>query len=96
MGDGFLSGNLGLGYSNPTQRLVVDGKPLEVAVGTNVAAALLNAGVRRFRRSVDGEPRGPICAMGICFECRVTIDGVEHQRACMELCRDGMEVTTDD
>ena len=78
-----------------TVRVVVDGRELDVAVGTSVAAAILNAGVGCFRRSVNGTPRGPICAMGICFECRVTIDGIPHQRACMELCRDGMEVTTD-
>jgi sarcosine oxidase subunit alpha len=32
--------------------------------------------------------------MGICFECRVTIDGAPHRRACLTPCRDGMEVTT--
>ena len=26
--------------------------------------------------SVSGEPRAPLCGMGICYECRVTIDGV--------------------
>lgn len=77
-------------------RVVIDGRSFEVAVGTSVAAAVLNARIQRFRRSVTGEPRGPICAMGICFECRLTIDGVAHRRACMELCRDGMEISTDD
>lgn len=79
-----------------TVRIVIDGEPMEIPPGATVAAALFNAGASRFRRSVLGQPRGPICAMGICFECRVTIDGVAHQRACMEICRDGMEVTTDD
>lgn len=74
----------------------IDGERHRVAAGTTVAAALWNAGVRRFRRSVDGEPRAPICFMGICFECRVTIDGVAHRRACMEICHDGMEIRTDD
>jgi sarcosine oxidase subunit alpha len=32
--------------------------------------------------------------MGICFECRVTIDGVEHVRACMIGVRAGMVVKT--
>ena len=75
--------------------VTIDGERLEVEPGTTVAAALWNAGRERFRRSVEGDPRGPICAMGICFECRVTIDGVAHRRACMEACRDGMEITTD-
>ncbi len=49
---------------------------------------------RACRTSVAGEPRGVLCAMGICFECRVTIDGVPHRRACMELVREGMRVET--
>jgi sarcosine oxidase subunit alpha len=74
--------------------ILVDGRTVEVAEGTTVAAALWNAGVHGFRRSVNGSARGPICAMGICWECRVTLDGEPHRRACMELCADGMEVET--
>jgi sarcosine oxidase subunit alpha len=40
-------------------------------------------------------PRGALCGMGICGECRVTIDGQPHQRSCLVLCREGLEVTTD-
>ncbi|OYV74133.1 MAG: hypothetical protein B7Z72_00875 [Gemmatimonadetes bacterium 21-71-4] len=32
--------------------------------------------------------------MGVCFECRVTIDGAPHQRACMVTCRPGMSIAT--
>jgi predicted molibdopterin-dependent oxidoreductase YjgC len=74
--------------------LRVDGAALEVAAGTNLAAALVGAGVLAFRRSVGGQPRGPLCAMGICFECRVTVDGRPHVLACGTLCRAGMEVRT--
>ncbi len=45
-----------------------------------------------YRRSVSGEPRGPLCGMGICFECRVTIDGREHCRSCQVPAAEGMEV----
>jgi len=60
-----------------------------------VSAAILKAGVTTFRRSMSGEPRGPLCGMGICFECRVTIDGEEHSRSCQTVCKDGMDVRTD-
>jgi predicted molibdopterin-dependent oxidoreductase YjgC len=76
--------------------LTIDGTPVSVAPGTTVAAALMVSGVSRFRRSVSGEPRGPLCGMGICFECRVTIDGRPHSKSCQLQCRDGMEVTTDE
>ncbi|HEX4309972.1 MAG TPA: (2Fe-2S)-binding protein [Acidobacteriaceae bacterium] len=75
--------------------LIVNGALLSVASGTTVAAAVLMAGTMT-RASVAGEPRGPLCGMGICFECRVTIDGVAHQRSCQILCTEGLRVTTPD
>ncbi len=64
--------------------------------GTIVAAAVAQAGVAPLPRSVHGEPRGPLCGMGVCFECRVTINGKPHCRSCLTLCEEGMEVQTDD
>jgi sarcosine oxidase subunit alpha len=77
-------------------KITVNGKPVEVPSGAMVSAAVARAGVTAFRRSVTGEPRGPLCGMGICFECRVTVDGRPHVRSCQIPCRPGMEVRTDD
>jgi hypothetical protein len=74
--------------------LRVNGRPVMVATGTTVAVAVLMAGESAFRRSVSGEPRGPLCGMGVCMECRLTIDGVPHSRSCQILCREGMVVAT--
>lgn len=74
--------------------LIVDGRRIAADAGVTVAAALADAGVTGLRASVSGEPRGVLCAMGICFECRVSIDGTPHRRACMELVRDGMTIAT--
>ena len=71
-----------------------DGREIIVVEGTSVAAALLGAGVARFRSSITGEPRGPVCGMGVCMECRVTIDDEAHRLACQTQCREGMEVMT--
>jgi sarcosine oxidase subunit alpha len=76
-------------------KITVNGRPVEVPEGTMVSAAVSLAGVTAFRRSVTGEPRGPLCGMGICFECRVTVDGRAHVRSCQVPCRPGMEVCTD-
>lgn len=70
----------------------IDGETVRVPDGISVAAALLNSGRYAFRTSVSGEPRAPLCGMGICFECRVTIDGTEHTRACLVTVRAGMDV----
>ena len=73
-------------------RFTLDGRPAEADGGTSLLAALWNAGRRAVRTSVSGEARGPVCGMGTCFECRVTIDGEPHRRACLETVREGMEV----
>jgi predicted molibdopterin-dependent oxidoreductase YjgC len=77
-------------------QLRVNGRTVSVTAGTVVAAALTQAGQTRFRRSVGGEARGPLCGMGICMECRVTIDGQAHCRSCQTVCEQGMEVRTDE
>jgi D-hydroxyproline dehydrogenase subunit gamma len=75
--------------------VMVDGVPVAVPAGAMVSTAVAMAGVSGYRRSVSGEPRGPLCGMGICFECRVTIDGRAHCRSCQVVCQPGMEVRTD-
>jgi len=75
--------------------VVVDGVSVTVAEDSMVSAAVAAAGKQAFRRSTTGQPRGPLCGMGICFECRVTIDGQPHRRSCQLPCREGMEVRTD-
>lgn len=77
-----------------TVEIVINGGRHRVAPDITLGAALLDAGTAAFRRSVSGEPRGPLCGMGICFECRVTVDGVPHRRACLEPVRAGMVVET--
>jgi len=74
--------------------LSVNGSRVRVPAGSTVAAAVMLAGVTAFRRSVTGTPRGPLCGMGICFECRVSIDGEAHCRSCQIVCRNGMDVRT--
>jgi D-hydroxyproline dehydrogenase subunit gamma len=81
---------------NNQVQLRVNGQTITVSPGTVVAAAVARAGVNKFRRSPLGQPRGPLCGMGVCMECRVTIDGRPHSRSCIALCAEGMDVRTDD
>ncbi len=76
-------------------KVTVNSVPVEVPEGAMVSAAVAIAGVTAFRRSVTGEPRAPLCGMGICFECRVTVNGRAHVRSCQQPCLPGMEVRTD-
>ncbi len=72
----------------------INGRTIEVAGGTSVAAAMLMAG-EASRLSVSGEPRAALCGMSICFECRAVVNGRPHQRTCQLPCEDGMTVETD-
>ena len=75
--------------------LQVDGVPLQARRGQTVAAAMLAAGRRVLRRTrFKGRPRGLFCAMGVCFDCVMTVDGRNGVRACMTPVEDGMQVVT--
>ncbi|MGA7754024.1 MAG: (2Fe-2S)-binding protein [Candidatus Sulfotelmatobacter sp.] len=72
---------------------MVNGSAVSVPEGATVAVAMTIAG-QACRTSVAGEPRGPLCGMGICFECRVTINGIPHCRSCQIMVEPGMDVRT--
>ncbi|MBW8756749.1 MAG: (2Fe-2S)-binding protein [Burkholderiales bacterium] len=76
--------------------VTVDGRALQVRAGTMVAAAVeLAAPGRGARISPGGDRRQPLCGMGVCGECRVTVDGRAHRLGCRTLCAPGMEILTD-
>ena len=76
--------------------VTLDGIPFEVPAYTTVAAAVVRRyGVRATRISVSGQPRTMLCGMGICQECRMTVDGRAHVLACQTMCREGMAIRTE-
>lgn len=62
-------------------RITINQHEIEVPPGASLAAAAMAAGIAT-RRSVTGDERGPVCGMGICFECRAEVAGRPHQRTC--------------
>lgn len=69
-----------------------EGKTITAIEGQTVAAALIAAGERVLRIDEFGNPKGVVCAIGYCWECRCSIDGVADTRACMTDARPGMVV----
>lgn len=67
-------------------KLRVNGHDVEVMEGSTVAVAIATARVQGF---------SPLCAMGVCYQCRATIDGTAQRRSCLVICREDMEVRTD-
>lgn len=74
----------------------LNGKPARAPAGVSVAVAVMANGVACFRRSPSGEARGPVCGMGVCFECRATVDGTPHVKTCQVPLAAGMAVVTDE
>lgn len=74
--------------------ITVDGTTVPALAGETVAAALTAAGLRALRQTKDGAPRGVYCGMGVCFDCRVTIDGEAGLRSCLTTVKPGMHIRT--
>ena len=82
-----------LADSRETVSLKVDGQPVDARAGDTVAAAMLAAGIDRFRTTpVTESPRAPYCLMGVCFDCLVTIDGVGNRQGCLVPVAEGMQI----
>jgi len=75
--------------------VTVDGRPFAARAGDSVAAVLLLAGCLDCRTSpASGDPRGPFCLMGACFDCLVTIDGRPNRQGCRVPVAAGMRIET--
>jgi D-hydroxyproline dehydrogenase subunit gamma len=75
--------------------LTVDGEAIEAYSGETVATALLAAGRRTARHTAHrGAPRGVFCAIGVCHDCRMIVDGEANVRTCLLPARAGMIVET--
>lgn len=72
--------------------IIVNGVPRRVAGEVSLAAALFGLKVSAFRQDGSGAPRAPLCAIGVCFECRVSVDGQAGVRACLASVREGLIV----
>mgnify|MGYP001371509022 FL=1 len=73
-------------------RILVDGASIQAEEGQSLTSALMMAGIPAVRKSPEGEARGALCAMGTCYECRATVNGVRGVRTCLVAVEDGMRI----
>lgn len=69
-----------------------ENQTVSARAGQSVAAALLANGIRTLRVDEAGNPKGILCGIGYCFECRCVIDDEPDRRACMVEAKPGMRV----
>ena len=76
-------------------KLTIDGNEVTAYEGETIATVLLAEGIRVFGRTENEDHyRGIYCGMGICYECLLTVDGLQNVRACQTAVMDGMEIET--
>lgn len=80
-------------HTNPiVGQLLVGATAIDIFHGDTVGACMMRSGVLATRRSGNGQLRGLFCAIGICNDCLVTVDGVDNLRACVTPARNGARV----
>jgi succinate dehydrogenase/fumarate reductase-like Fe-S protein len=79
--------------TNPIN-ISINGHTHQVEAGISVVAALAICDKPHTRISVTGMPRSAFCGMGVCQECRITINGQAHQLGCQTRCVDQMQILT--
>ncbi len=72
--------------------IFIDDKKVNAFEGESVAAVMMVDGHVAMRTTIEGEPRGIFCGMGVCFDCLVVVDDVPNTRACMTWVKEGMRV----
>lgn len=72
-----------------------DGEKIVAFEGETIATALLAAGKMIFRKTNKRkDPRGIYCGMGICFECRMIVNGRPNILVCQEIATPNCKVQT--
>ena len=78
-------------------KILVNNHELDALEGETLAVTLWANGLIAFGHNTGAEfARGIYCGIGHCYECRVTVDGIEDVRSCLTPVREGMQVTVVD
>jgi predicted molibdopterin-dependent oxidoreductase YjgC len=78
-------------------RILFNGEAIKAYEDEPIAAAILAAGFKVFRKTPKlNRPRGIFCANGRCTDCIMTVDGVPSVRTCITPAKDGMIVASQD
>lgn len=79
--------------SVPQVQLWINEQQVQVPAGISVWAAMAQSGQQTTRLApVTEQERSAYCAMGVCFECLVEIDGIPNRQACLTPVEEGMRI----
>lgn len=78
-----------------TITIYIDQTTYTIPAGYTLATAITFATSLGYSKTQSGHSRGPVCNMGVCFECSVYVEGRGNIRACMTEVENGMVVHTE-
>ncbi|GEK48286.1 (2Fe-2S)-binding protein [Bisbaumannia pacifica] len=71
----------------------LEGQPHSVPATLSAAAAVLwLVGATGYRDHAAGGHRAPLCMMGVCHDCLITIDGQPNRQGCLVPVAEGMRL----
>ena len=80
----------GIQRGEPVQ-IFLDGKPMTAYKGETIATAIMSAD-HMVSRTIDSEPLGVYCNIGICHSCVMTVNGISNVRICKTLVSEGCRI----
>ena len=90
-----LASNLPVFHRGKGIEVTVDGQKVEAFEGELVSMVLQAEGIVIFsHKHTTGQPCGVYCGMGVCYECLVTINGINNIRACQTFAAEQMVIQT--
>jgi len=81
-----------LQHDRKTVTVFIDDAPVEAEAGEMMATVLLRHNLLATHRSPQGQPRGPYCMMGVCFDCMITLGDGRSEQACQTLAEEGLRI----
>ena len=78
-------------------QIYLNEEELKALPGQTIAEVLLANQRLLFRKTQNDIPRGAFCGMGVCYECRMKVDGELNVRTCITEATPGcrVEIQTD-
>ncbi len=75
-------------------QIELNGEKINAFQGQTIAEALIANQQLIFRKTPKDITRGPFCGMGVCYECRMKVNGVLNVRTCTTEATPGCRVET--
>ena len=75
-----------------TVTVYINDTPCKAEEGEMMAAVLMRENLTATHASPQGQPRGPYCMMGVCYDCMISLEDGGNVQACLTRAEDGLKI----